>query len=55
TGRVPPEVVSGEPVGGFAVRDLLTGARYDWGEHNYIRLIPDVQPAHILRVERSYP
>jgi starch synthase (maltosyl-transferring) len=37
----------------FVVHDLLTGARYDWsGPHNYIRLDPEVVPAHIFHVER---
>ena len=31
--------------------DLLTGARYNWGESNYVRLDPQIEPAHILRVE----
>jgi starch synthase (maltosyl-transferring) len=48
--------VSGEAVGvapgqGYAVTDLITGARYNWGESNYIRLDPQIEPAHILRVE----
>jgi starch synthase (maltosyl-transferring) len=33
------------------VIDLLTGARYNWGESNYIRLDPQIEPAHILRIE----
>jgi len=37
----------------FVVHDLLTGARYDWaGPQNYIRLDPEVVPAHIFHVER---
>jgi starch synthase (maltosyl-transferring) len=37
----------------FEVRDLLTGARYQWrGVRNYIRLDPQVQVGHVLRVER---
>jgi starch synthase (maltosyl-transferring) len=49
---VPPDRLGIEPGGTFEVHDLLTGARYRWGEHNYIRLDPEVEPAHILRVER---
>lgn len=35
----------------YEVHDLLTGERYIWGEHNYVRLDPSYQPAHILRIE----
>jgi starch synthase (maltosyl-transferring) len=36
---------------GFTVRDELTGAEWGWGEHNYVRLDPQVEPAHILTVK----
>ena len=52
---VPPGVIGDGPVGNYAVRDLLTGASYEWGASNYVRLDPQVQPAHILRVERRAP
>ncbi len=35
----------------YQVTDLLTGARYEWGDSNYIRLDPQIEPAHILRIE----
>jgi starch synthase (maltosyl-transferring) len=35
---------------GFTVRDLLTGAEYRWGEHNYVRLDPHAIPAHVFEV-----
>jgi starch synthase (maltosyl-transferring) len=35
---------------GFAVRDLLTGAEYHWGEFNYVKLDPHSQPAHIFEI-----
>ncbi len=35
---------------GFAVRDLLSGAEYHWGEFNYVRLDPHSQPAHIFEI-----
>jgi starch synthase (maltosyl-transferring) len=35
---------------GFTVTDLLTGAQYQWGERNYVRLDPHAQPAHILTI-----
>jgi len=34
----------------FEVHDLLTGASYRWGEHDYVRLDPFDQPAHVLHV-----
>lgn len=36
----------------FQVEDLITGKRYDWGEHNFVRLDSFDEPAHILRVIR---
>jgi starch synthase (maltosyl-transferring) len=38
----------------FAVDDELSGQSWHWSEHNYVRLDPFVEPAHILSV-RSYP
>jgi starch synthase (maltosyl-transferring) len=37
--------------GSFKVTDLITGAKFEWGEHNYVRLDSFTEPAHILRVE----
>lgn len=36
----------------FEVEDLITGKRYEWGEHNFVRLDAFEEPAHILRVVR---
>jgi starch synthase (maltosyl-transferring) len=36
----------------FTVHDLLSGATFRWGEHNYVRLDPHDQPAHVLHVRR---
>jgi starch synthase (maltosyl-transferring) len=36
----------------FVVEDLLSGATYRWGEHDYVRLDPYVNPAHVLHVRR---
>src|SRR3954452_1668232 len=36
----------------FTVHDELTGNTWTWGEHNYVRLDPYVEPAHILIVRR---
>jgi starch synthase (maltosyl-transferring) len=33
------------------VRDLVTDATHTWhGSHNYVRLDPHVEPAHIFQV-----
>ena len=37
----------------FVVVDEISGATWRWGEHNYVRLDPFVEPAHILSVRRS--
>jgi starch synthase (maltosyl-transferring) len=34
----------------FIVTDQLTGATYDWGQRNAVRLDPFLEPAHILTV-----
>ena len=39
------------PGGTFTVRDLVTGAQWEWGADNYIRLDPYAEPVHILSVE----
>jgi starch synthase (maltosyl-transferring) len=49
---VPPEVVGVAPGHRYRVTDLLTNAHYEWGEHNYVRLDPAMEPAHILLVEQ---
>ncbi|WP_058188648.1 alpha-1,4-glucan--maltose-1-phosphate maltosyltransferase [Terracidiphilus gabretensis] len=36
----------------FLVDDLLNGAQYTWGNHNYVALQPGTKPAHIFRVKR---
>jgi starch synthase (maltosyl-transferring) len=38
----------------FTVRDELTGAVYDWGQHNAVRLDPYLEPAHVFTVHRHY-
>jgi starch synthase (maltosyl-transferring) len=38
----------------FDVEDLLTGVTYSWRDRsNYVKLRPDVQPAHIFRVRKQ--
>ena len=54
TAHVPPGEI-GLPAGSrYEVHDLLTGARYEWSERNYVRLDPEAEPAHVLRVERVF-
>jgi len=36
----------------FEVEDLITGKKFSWGEHNFVRLDSFSEPAHILRVIR---
>jgi starch synthase (maltosyl-transferring) len=38
---------------GFTVEDLLTGESWHWQEHDFVRLDPFHQPAHVLQVRRS--
>jgi starch synthase (maltosyl-transferring) len=35
----------------YDVEDLLTGARWTWNEHNYVRLDAFAEPVHILHVK----
>jgi starch synthase (maltosyl-transferring) len=49
---VPPEASGVQRGESYDVEDLLTGARFRWGERNFVRLTPEGPPAHILRVER---
>ena len=37
----------------FAVEDEVTGALWRWGEHNYVRLDPAHEPAHILAIRKG--
>jgi starch synthase (maltosyl-transferring) len=36
---------------GFLAADLVSGANYEWSEHNFVRLTP-YQPSHIVHVRR---
>jgi starch synthase (maltosyl-transferring) len=37
----------------FLVHDEITGQTWRWGEHNYVRLDPAYEPAHVLTVRRT--
>nr|WP_307807545.1 alpha-1,4-glucan--maltose-1-phosphate maltosyltransferase [Naasia sp. SYSU D00948] len=39
-----------EPGTAYQVHDLITDQTWTWGEHNYVRLDPFREPAHILHV-----
>jgi starch synthase (maltosyl-transferring) len=45
------EALGLEPGASFDVVDLLTGQRFTWSEHNYVRLDAFTQPVHILSVQ----
>jgi len=34
----------------FTVRDAVTGAEWEWGQANYVRLGADTEPVHVLEV-----
>jgi starch synthase (maltosyl-transferring) len=53
TVTVPPGELGLAPGQSYRVTDLVTGATYTWGEYNYVRLDPQVEPAHIMRVEKG--
>ncbi|MEE1622021.1 alpha-1,4-glucan--maltose-1-phosphate maltosyltransferase [Zafaria sp. Z1313] len=46
-----PEDLDAE--GRFTVDDLLTGESWQWGAHNYVRLDPHHEPAHVLHLRRN--
>ena len=39
----------------FVVHDEITGEDWSWGQHNYVRLDPAHEPAHILTVRSRDP
>ena len=39
------------PGSSYEVEDLITGARWTWADHNYVRLDSFVEPVHILHVK----
>jgi starch synthase (maltosyl-transferring) len=36
----------------FAAHDEMSGQTYRWGQHNYLRLDPHIEPAHVVTVRR---
>ena len=37
----------------FMVHDEITGAEWGWSQHNYVRLDPGDEPAHVLTVRTA--
>ena len=35
------------------VHDEITGAEWGWSQHNYVRLDPGYEPAHVLTVRTT--
>jgi starch synthase (maltosyl-transferring) len=53
TVRVPGDLYGGSDSDWYRITDLLTGISYTWrGERNYVRLDPDVMPAHLFAIEQ---
>jgi starch synthase (maltosyl-transferring) len=50
-GLTAPEGIEDRPF--FTAHDELSGAAYPWGRHPYVRLDPQIQVAHLLRVTPS--
>lgn len=46
------EALGLRPDEAFMADDLITEQQWRWGEHNYVRLGPDTEPAHIINVRR---
>ena len=42
-----------DPGESYTVHDELSGETWTWGEQNYVRLDPFVEPAHVLVVRRT--
>jgi starch synthase (maltosyl-transferring) len=42
-----------EPGDPFDVEDLVTGARWTWADHNFVKLDAFTEPVHILHVKES--
>ena len=37
----------------YVVHDEITGEDWSWGQHNYVRLDPHHEPAHVLSIRRT--
>lgn len=50
---IPLEEIGIKPGGAYEVKDLITNSRYTWSDNNFLRLDPQFQVAHILRIEKK--
>jgi len=50
TVRLDLDALGLSPGDSFVAHDLITGASWQWGEHNFVRLGPDAEPVHIIHV-----
>jgi starch synthase (maltosyl-transferring) len=50
TVQVDTSVWGAAPRSRFTVTDLISGQRWEWGEHNYVRLDAFAEPVHVLHV-----
>ncbi|MCU1437727.1 MAG: putative glycosidase [Naasia sp.] len=55
TVHLDPTLFGADPDQPFRVRDLLTGAEWTWGQHNFVRLDAFTEPVHILTVLPTVP
>ena len=39
--------------GSFVAHDEITGEDWSWSQHNYVRLDPGHEPAHVISVRRT--
>jgi starch synthase (maltosyl-transferring) len=53
TAFVPRDVIGVGPGQPYVVTDLISGSSWAWGDSNYVRLDPAIEPAHILLVTRQ--
>lgn len=51
--HLDPTVWGLAPGATFEVEELITGAEWTWGEHNYVRLDAFTEPVHILHVKET--
>ena len=53
TVHLDPTLFGVDPATLFDVTDLITGAKFSWGLHNYVRLDAFTEPVHILHVDAA--
>ena len=53
TVHLDPTLFGVDPTRLFEVTDLITGQKFSWGLHNYVRLDAFTEPVHILHVDTA--